>query len=102
MTVALLLAAAPDRLSAMAQPYRRPGDPMAGGGLKIGGMDGRLVAVGEVLCHPRVLFPEPPGDRQAGKPTRILTVTGVGRLLAEINRIVRWLRIDEKLGGGIE
>jgi hypothetical protein len=30
MTVALLLAAAPDRLSAMAQPYRQPGDRMPG------------------------------------------------------------------------
>ena len=31
MTVALLLAAAPDRLSAMTKPYRQPGDRRAGG-----------------------------------------------------------------------
>jgi hypothetical protein len=38
MTMALLLAAAPDRLSAMAQPYRRPGDRAPGG--SVPGIDG--------------------------------------------------------------
>ncbi|HEY3733361.1 MAG TPA: hypothetical protein VGL63_05545 [Streptosporangiaceae bacterium] len=46
MTVALLLAAAPDRLSAMTRPYRRPGDRVAGSKPRVDGMDGRLVAVG--------------------------------------------------------
>lgn len=46
MTVALLLAAAPDRLSAMAQPIRRPGDRMPGARPRIDGLDGRLAAAG--------------------------------------------------------
>jgi hypothetical protein len=47
MTLALLLAAAPDRLSAMAQPYRRPGDRAPGGGMAgIDGVGGRLMSAG--------------------------------------------------------
>lgn len=46
MTVALLLAAAPDRLSAMAQPYRRPGDRTPGGSAGIDGVGGRLMSAG--------------------------------------------------------
>ncbi len=47
MTLALLLAAAPDRLSAMTQPYRRPGDRAPGGGMAgIDGVGGRLVSAG--------------------------------------------------------
>jgi hypothetical protein len=45
MTVALLLAAAPDRLSAMAQPYRRPGDKLPGSP-QIEGAGGRLQQAG--------------------------------------------------------
>ena len=45
MTLALLLAAAPDRLSAMAQPYRRPGDRAPRGGMAgIDGVGGRLMS----------------------------------------------------------
>jgi hypothetical protein len=46
MTVALLLAAAPDRLSAMAQPYRQPGDRTPGGSAGIDGVGGRLMSAG--------------------------------------------------------
>jgi hypothetical protein len=47
MTLALLLAAAPDRLSAMAQPYRRPGDRAPRGGMAgIDGVGGRLLRAG--------------------------------------------------------
>ena len=46
MTVALLLAAAPDRLSAMAQPYRQPGDRMAGSSPRIDSAGSRLVSAG--------------------------------------------------------
>jgi hypothetical protein len=46
MTVALLLAAAPDRLSAMTQPYRQPGDRMPGGPTWIDGVGGRLMSAG--------------------------------------------------------
>jgi Family of unknown function (DUF5941) len=45
MTVALLLAVAPDRLSAMAQPYRRPGDKLPGSP-QIEGAGGRLQQAG--------------------------------------------------------
>src|SRR5436305_651857 len=40
MTVALLLATAPDRLSAMTQPYRQPGDRRAGDSAAIDGVAG--------------------------------------------------------------
>jgi hypothetical protein len=46
MTVALLLAAAPDRLSAMTQPYRQPGDRLAGDSAVIDGVGGRLLEAG--------------------------------------------------------
>lgn len=46
MTVALLLAAAPDRLSAMAQPYRQPGDRMPGAPPWIESVGGRLMSAG--------------------------------------------------------
>jgi hypothetical protein len=46
MTVALLLAAAPDRLSAMAQPYRQPGDRTPGAPPWIDGVGGRLMSAG--------------------------------------------------------
>ena len=46
MTVALLLAAAPDRLSAMTRPYRQPGDRMAGDSAVIDGVGGRLMDAG--------------------------------------------------------
>ena len=46
MTVALLLAAAPDRLSAMTRPYRQPGDRMAGDSAVIDGAGGRLLDAG--------------------------------------------------------
>lgn len=46
MTVALLLAAAPDRLSAMAQPYRQPGDRMPGAPPWMDGVGGRLMSAG--------------------------------------------------------
>ena len=46
MTVALLLAAAPDRLSAMTQPYRQPGDRVAGDSAVIDGVGGRLADAG--------------------------------------------------------
>lgn len=46
MTVALLLAAAPDRLSAMTQPYRQPGDRAAGGPAGMDGVSTRLMAAG--------------------------------------------------------
>ena len=45
MTVALLLAVAPDRLSAMAQPYRHPGDKLPGSP-QIEGAGGRLQQAG--------------------------------------------------------
>jgi hypothetical protein len=45
MTVALLLAVAPDRLSAMDQPYRRPGDKLPGSP-QIEGAGGRLQQAG--------------------------------------------------------
>ena len=46
MTVALLLAAAPDRLSAMTRPYRQPGDRLAGDSAVIDGVGGRLLDAG--------------------------------------------------------
>ena len=46
MTVALLLAAAPDRLSAMTQPYRQPGDRLAGDSAMIDGVGRRLLDAG--------------------------------------------------------
>ena len=46
MTVALLLAAAPDRLSAMTRPYRQPGDRLAGDSAMIDGVGGRLLDAG--------------------------------------------------------
>ena len=46
MTVALLLAAAPDRLSAMTRPYRQPGDRVAGDSAVIDGAGGRLLDAG--------------------------------------------------------
>jgi hypothetical protein len=46
MTVALLLAAAPDRLSAMAQPYRQPGDRTPGAPPWIEFVGGRLMSAG--------------------------------------------------------
>ena len=46
MTVALLLAAAPDRLSAMTRPYRQPGDRLAGDSAVIDGVGGRLLSAG--------------------------------------------------------
>lgn len=46
MTVALLLAAAPDRLSAMTRPYRQPGDRVAGDSAVIDGVGGRLADAG--------------------------------------------------------
>ena len=46
MTVALLLAAAPDRLSAMTRPYRQPGDRLAGDSATIDGVGGRLLDAG--------------------------------------------------------
>ena len=46
MTVALLLAAAPDRLSAMTRPYRQPGDRLAGDSAVIDGVGGRLLGAG--------------------------------------------------------
>ncbi|HLX51807.1 MAG TPA: hypothetical protein VKS82_26055 [Streptosporangiaceae bacterium] len=46
MTVALLLAAAPDRLSAMAQPYRQPGDRMPGAPPWLEFVGGRLMSAG--------------------------------------------------------
>src|SRR5215469_12041270 len=46
MTVALLLAAAPDRLSAMTRPYRQPGDRLAGDSAVIDGVGDRLLGAG--------------------------------------------------------
>ena len=46
MTVALLLAAAPDRRSAMTQPYRQPGDRLAGDSAMIDGVGRRLLDAG--------------------------------------------------------
>jgi hypothetical protein len=46
MTVALLLAAAPDRLSAMTRPYRQPGDRLAGDSAVIDSVGGRLLDAG--------------------------------------------------------
>jgi hypothetical protein len=46
MTVALLLAAAPDRLSAMAHPYWRPGDRLAAGAPWLDYMGDRLMSAG--------------------------------------------------------
>jgi hypothetical protein len=46
MTVALLLAAAPDRLSAMAHPYWHPGDRLAGGAPWLDYMGDRLLSAG--------------------------------------------------------
>jgi hypothetical protein len=46
MTVALLLAAAPDRLSAMTRPYRQPGDRLAGDSAMIDGVSARLLDAG--------------------------------------------------------
>jgi hypothetical protein len=46
MTVALLLAAAPDRLSAMTRPYRQPGDRLAGDSAVIDGVGDRLLDAG--------------------------------------------------------
>jgi hypothetical protein len=46
MTVALLLAAAPDRLSAMAHPYWHPGDRLAGGAPWLDYMGDRLMSAG--------------------------------------------------------
>jgi hypothetical protein len=46
MTVALLLAAAPDRLSAMTRPYRQPGDRLGGDSAVIDGVGGRLLDAG--------------------------------------------------------
>jgi hypothetical protein len=46
MTLALLLAAAPDRLSAMAQPYRQPGDRAPGGMAGVDGVAASLARAG--------------------------------------------------------
>ena len=82
MTVALLLAAAPDRLSAMTHPYRQPGDRTAGGSAGIDGVSGRLMNAGVRRVEVAMCADAEDGlravaatARGTGEPVLVCTVT---------------------------
>ena len=82
MTVALLLAAAPDRLSAMTHPYRQPGDRTAGGSAGIDGVSGRLMNAGVRRVEVAMCADAADGlravaatARGTGEPVLVCTVT---------------------------
>ena len=84
MTVALLLAAAPDRLSAMTQPYRQPGDRRAGGSAVIDGVGGRLLDAGVRRVEVAMCADAADGlravaatARRAGEPVLVCTAARV-------------------------
>ena len=84
MTLALLLAAAPDRLSAMAQPYRQPGDRAPGGVPGIDGVGGRLMTAGVRQVEVAMCADAADGlravavaARRAGEPVLICTAARV-------------------------
>jgi hypothetical protein len=87
MTLALLLAAAPDRLSAMAQPYRQPGDRAPRGGMAgIDAVGSRLMRAGVRQVEVAMCADEADGlravaatARGAGEPVLVCTP---GRVLA--------------------
>src|SRR5437764_430763 len=84
MTVALLLAAAPDRLSAMTQPYRQPGDRRAGDSAVIDGVGGRLLDAGVRRVEVAMCADAADGlravaatARRAGEPVLVCTAARV-------------------------
>ena len=85
MTLALLLAAAPDRLSAMAQPYRQPGDRAPGGGMAgVNGVSSRLMQAGVQQVEVAMCADASDGlraiaatARDAGEPVLVCTAARV-------------------------
>jgi hypothetical protein len=70
MTVALLLAAAPDRLSAMTRPYRQPGDRLAGDSAVIDGVGDRLLDAGVRRVEVAMCADAPDGLRAVAATAR--------------------------------